>query len=237
MRLGPEPRITTDSRSPAAHLVARHRAPSRSSSRGCARGTRRRRCRPSWNERSPANGASGSSASARSSRRNHGSMRVRSLHRLDARAAAQQLEQRLEAVGGRASLGSPAAARRGRRASDGVRSSSRERSALANACWKVRPIAIASPTDFMCVVSVGVGAGELLEGEARPLDDHVVDRRLEARGRGAGDVVVDLVQAVADGQPRGDLGDREAGRLGGERRASARRAGSSRSRGSPRSRG
>ena len=33
----------------------------------------------------------------------------------------------------------------------GVASSSRERSAFANACLKVRPIAIASPTDFMCV--------------------------------------------------------------------------------------
>ena len=31
-------------------------------------------------------------------------------------------------------------------------SSSRERSAFANACLNVRPIAIASPTDFMCVV-------------------------------------------------------------------------------------
>jgi hypothetical protein len=30
-------------------------------------------------------------------------------------------------------------------------SSSRLRSALANACWNVRPIAIASPTDFMWV--------------------------------------------------------------------------------------
>ena len=37
----------------------------------------------------------------------------------------------------------------------GALSSSRERSALAKACWKVRPIAIASPTDFMWVVSVG----------------------------------------------------------------------------------
>ncbi len=34
-------------------------------------------------------------------------------------------------------------------------SSSRERSALAKACWNVRPMAIASPTDFICVVSVG----------------------------------------------------------------------------------
>ena len=38
-------------------------------------------------------------------------------------------------------------------------SSSRERSALAKACWKVRPIAIASPTDFMCVDSVGSTPG------------------------------------------------------------------------------
>ena len=33
-------------------------------------------------------------------------------------------------------------------------SSSRERIAFANACRNVRPIAITSPTDFMCVVSV-----------------------------------------------------------------------------------
>ena len=62
-----------------------------------------------------------------------------------------------------------------------------------------------------------VGAGELLEGEPRDLDDHVVQRRLEG-GRGdAGDVVGDLVEGVADGQLRGDLGDREAGGLGRQR--------------------
>ncbi len=38
-------------------------------------------------------------------------------------------------------------------------SSSRERSALAKAWEKVRPIAITSPTDFMCVVSVGEAVG------------------------------------------------------------------------------
>ena len=75
-----------------------------------------------------------------------------------------------------------------------------------------------------------VDARELLEREPRPLDDHVVERRLEARGRGAGDVVGDLVERVADRQAGGDLGDREAGRLGGQRRATATRAGSSRSR-------
>jgi hypothetical protein len=49
----------------------------------------------------------------------------------------------------------------------------------------VRPIAITSPTDFICVVSVRVGIRELLEGEARDLRDDVVDRRLEAGRRGA----------------------------------------------------
>ena len=37
--------------------------------------------------------------------------------------------------------------------SSGAESSSRERIAFANDSRKVRPIAIASPTDFMCVVS------------------------------------------------------------------------------------
>ena len=58
-----------------------------------------------------------------------------------------------------------------------------------------------------------VGAGELLEGEARHLGDDIVDRRLEAGRRHLGDVVVQLVQRIADGQLGRDLGDREAGRL------------------------
>ncbi len=56
----------------------------------------------------------------------------------------------------------------------------------------------------------GRGAGEFLEGEARDLDNHVVDGRLERRRRRRGDVVVQLVQRVADGQLGGDLGDRES---------------------------
>ena len=36
---------------------------------------------------------------------------------------------------------------------------SSERSAFCNDSWKVRPIAIASPTDFICVVSVGSALG------------------------------------------------------------------------------
>ena len=67
------------------------------------------------------------------------------------------------------------------------------------------------------------GAGQLLEGPARDLRDHVVDGGLEAGRRLAGDVVGDLVERVADGQAGGDLGDREAGGLAGQR-ARARHA-------------
>ena len=63
-----------------------------------------------------------------------------------------------------------------------------------------------------------VGAGELLEREARELDDDVVERRLEARRRRLRQVVRDLVERVADRELRRDLRDRVAGRLRGERR-------------------
>ncbi len=67
------------------------------------------------------------------------------------------------------------------------------------------------------------GARQLLERPAWDLGDDVVDDRLERRrgGRllGGGDVVRDLVERVADGELRRDLGDRESGRLRGERRA------------------
>src|SRR6185503_16429314 len=57
------------------------------------------------------------------------------------------------------------------------------------------------------------------EGEARNLGDDIVDSRLErGRRRAAGDVVGDLVERVADRKLGCDLGDREAGRLRGERR-------------------
>ena len=58
-----------------------------------------------------------------------------------------------------------------------------------------------------------VGVRELLECEARDLHDDIVERRLEARGRGSGEVVGDLVERVADRKLRRDLGDRIAGRF------------------------
>ena len=63
-----------------------------------------------------------------------------------------------------------------------------------------------------------VGTGELLEREARELDDDVVEGRLEARRRRLRQVVRDLVERVADRELGRDLCDRIAGRLGGERR-------------------
>ena len=62
------------------------------------------------------------------------------------------------------------------------------------------------------------GPREFLEGKARNLHDHIVERRLEAGERLARDVVLDLVQRVADREERGDFGDREARRLRRERR-------------------
>ena len=61
-----------------------------------------------------------------------------------------------------------------------------------------------------------VGGRELLKREARDLDDHVVQGRLEGGRSGAGDVIGDLVERVPHGQACGDLGDREAGGLGGQ---------------------
>ena len=63
-----------------------------------------------------------------------------------------------------------------------------------------------------------VRARELLEREARDLDDDVVERRLEAGRRRAREVVRDLVQCVADRELRRDLRDRVARRLRRERR-------------------
>ncbi|MNV06527.1 hypothetical protein D3C71_969090 [compost metagenome] len=61
---------------------------------------------------------------------------------------------------------------------------------------------------------VRLGTRILFKREARDLGDDIVDARLEAGRRHHGDVVLKLVQGVADGQTGGDLGDGEAGGLG-----------------------
>ena len=63
-----------------------------------------------------------------------------------------------------------------------------------------------------------LGARELLEGKARHLGHYVVDRRLEGGGGGAGDVVGDLLEGVANRELRRHLGNWKAGRLGGQGR-------------------
>jgi hypothetical protein len=82
---------------------------------------------------------------------------------------------------------------------------SSERRHFCRLSLNVRPMAIASPTLFICVVSVGSACGMVavckhLEGEARNLGDDVINGRLEAGGGGARDVVLGFVEQVANGE-------------------------------------
>ncbi len=82
---------------------------------------------------------------------------------------------------------------------------SSERRHYCRLSLNVRPMAMASPTLFICVVSVKGGrlqrpCGNVLEGKARNLGDDVINGRLEARGGFARDVVFDFVEQVADGE-------------------------------------
>ena len=63
-----------------------------------------------------------------------------------------------------------------------------------------------------------LGAGIFFKGKTRDLGDHIINAGLEAGRAGAGNVVLQLVQPVAHRQLGGDLGNRKAGRLGGQRR-------------------
>ena len=63
---------------------------------------------------------------------------------------------------------------------------------------------------------LAVGGRELVEREARQLDDDIVERRLEGGHGRAGDGVGDLLQPSADGDLGGHPGDRVAGRLRGQ---------------------
>ena len=61
-----------------------------------------------------------------------------------------------------------------------------------------------------------IGVDELIEGPLGVLDHDVVNGGLEAGGGGAGHVVANLVQSVADGDFAGHLGDGVTGGLGGQ---------------------
>ena len=82
-------------------------------------------------------------------------------------------------------------------------------------------MAIASPTLFICVVSVSSASGNFSNVQPRDLDDAVVDGRLEAARSHrplvavalARDEVGQLVQRVPHRELRGDLGDGVARRL------------------------
>ncbi len=136
------------------------------------------------------------------------------LHLLDAEATAEGLEDEVEAIGRRhleaveqlavalGQIGCGVELARAHRLCERLPEGAADRHRLAHGLHVGRQLA--------------VGAGELLEGEARHLRDDVVDGRLERRGRRPRDVVRDLLERVADGEPRRDLRDREAGRLRGE---------------------
>ena len=99
------------------------------------------------------------------SRRNHGSIAVSVVDLLDREPGAERLATQKSrcARGTRASARDRGRAPRPRRRSPGrfpsgdskpQRSISRPRIAFWRLSWKVRPIAITSPTDFICVVRV-----------------------------------------------------------------------------------
>ncbi len=162
-----------------------------------------------------------SATSSDSSRRNHGSMLVRrcsSSIAVPRRSASSTWSNRSAPGCSSASSSSPWFVR-----------GARSRVELARA-QRLRERLLERPPDRHRLADrlhvggqVGFGARELLEREPRPLDHAVVDRGLKARGRRLRDVVRDLLERVADREPRGDLRDREPGCLAGER-ARARHA-------------
>ena len=75
-----------------------------------------------------------------------------------------------------------------------------------------------------------LGPFELFKGKTRDFGDDIVNRRFKRRGGRARNVIVNFVERIAHCQLCRDLGDREAGGFGSQRRRSATRAGSFQSR-------
>ena len=189
-------------------------------------------CRmPSWSKpASPRAAASCSSATVRaSSSQNQGWMPDSAASAAERLARAHAPEQRVEPVPRRVCDTSPALR--------ALPSSSRERSVLPERLAEVAPDAHRLADRLHLRRQRAVGARELLEREARRLDDDVVDRRLERGRRRARDVVRDLVERVAD--RRAASRPSRSGSPSPSTRAPscARPAGSSRSRRARRSRG
>jgi len=82
-----------------------------------------------------------------------------------------------------------------------LRPISSERRHFCRLSLNVRPMLMASPT-LSSAWSASVGLREFLEREPRHLHHHVVNRRLEARGGLAGDVVFDFVEQITDSELR-----------------------------------
>ena len=178
--------------------------------------TRPRRCRPTCRSGRGRSVPSPAIASCSSSRRYQWSIAVRAWICVDSDPAPEALENEVEAVRGRSleaveqlpvaagQVGIGVELARAHRLRERLPERAADRHRLADRLHVGRQPSLA--------------ARELLEGEARDLRDDVVDRRLEGGGRRPGDVVGDLVERVADGEAGGDLRDREAGRLRGQRR-------------------
>ena len=80
---------------------------------------------------------------------------------------------------------------------------------LPSACLNVRPMAITSPTRFHLRAEHGLCAGKFLKLPARDFDDDVIDGGFKASRRCARNVVMDFIQAIANGKLRGDFRNRE----------------------------
>ena len=93
---------------------------------------------------------------------------------------------------------------------------SSERKAFCMLSLKVRPMLMASPTDFIWVVRTGSAVGNFSKVKRGTLRHDIVDGRLEAGGRFPGNVVGQLVQGVPHCQLGRDLGYRKSGRLRGQ---------------------
>src|ERR1700679_1661672 len=87
---------------------------------------------------------------------------------------------------------------------------SSERMPFIKASLKVRPMAITSPTDFICHPRFSMASGNFFKLPLRNFYDDIIERRLETCRGFAGDVVGNFVQRIANRKLGRDLGDRKS---------------------------